>query len=60
MENKNFRKIITLIESHPHFYNTLRQIEQDYMVKIYKVSELNTHSVTELYGNMQKKYFCLY
>lgn len=57
MENKNFRKMIALIDSHPQYYSTLARIEEEYMVKIYKIGELNSNSVTDLYSNMQKKYF---
>lgn len=60
MENKNFRKMIALIDSHPQYYSTLAQIEEEYMVKIYKIGDLNSNSVTDLYNNMQKKYFSSY
>lgn len=57
MENKNFRKIIALIDSHPNYLGSLARIEEEYMIKIYKIGELSPSSVTDLYSNMQKKYF---
>jgi hypothetical protein len=60
MENKNLKKLVNLIESHPDFVDHLSKIEAEYAVKIYKISELSVPSILDLYNVMEKKYLRRY
>ena len=55
MEIKNFKRLITLIEENPRFLFELPNIENQYLVKVYKITELNCQKIIELYTTMQKK-----
>ena len=58
MENKNFRKLIGLLESKPQYLQHLARVENEYAIKIYKISELTIPTIIELYSVMEKKYSC--
>jgi len=55
MENKNLKWILSQIDQDNTFNNELKLLEQEYLVKIYKISELTAKNVEELYNTMQKK-----
>jgi hypothetical protein len=57
MENPSFRKLIALIATKENYNEILLHMEEQYTIKLYKIIELTTDSVNDLYQNMVKKYF---
>lgn len=55
MENNSFNALIDLIRENKQFDAILRQREEEFLIKIYKISELNELNIIELYNNLRKK-----
>jgi hypothetical protein len=57
MENKNFKRLISMVEERGDFEEVLGRVNELYLVKIYKITELTSANIVELYQILQKKYF---
>lgn len=56
MENMNLRTLVAQLESKTGFAGYLSAMESEFVIKLYKTTEINPHNVVELYSNLQKKY----
>lgn len=57
MENNNLRTLVTQLDSKAGFSQYLSAMESQFVIKLYKVTEINPQNVIELYCNLQKKYY---
>lgn len=55
MENRGLKALVAQVESKTGFAEHLAEMENQFIIKLYKTTEINPQNVMELYCNLQKK-----